>query len=151
MNNLQDNDVDLLNLMNDVSTHERLWRPLIHVFDLDWYSDDRTVKIFIDRIMFWIIQDIQTYINRNLYDLLKRNLEEENKMSIQGKCSFLNVDGDELARASYAIKNISTISQTHERINKSDKEFIDKMLVNINEEKNQLERKLKLQLKLKLV
>ena len=72
-------------------------------------------------------------------------------MSIQGKCSFLNVDGDELARASYAIKNISTISQTHERINKSDKEFIDKMLVNINEEKNQLERKLKLQLKLKLV
>ena len=144
MKNLQEEDVDLLNLMNDINTHERLWKPLMHVFDLDWYADDRTIDAFIDRLMFCIIQDIQTYINRNLFDLLRRNIEEENKMSIQGKSSFHNIDGEELARASYAIKDISSVVNNQEKMNRSDNEFIEKLITNMKEERSQLERNLEM-------
>ena len=141
MKNLQEEDVDLVKLMNDINTHDRLWKPLIHVFDLDWYADDRSVDAFIDRLMFWIVQDIQTYINRNLFDILRRNIEEENRLSIQGR-STINIDGEDLARASSAFKDISSIVHKDEKLGETGKEFVEKLLANMKEEKDLLERNL---------
>mmetsp|Transcript_40260 Transcript_40260/g.46181 ORF Transcript_40260/g.46181 Transcript_40260/m.46181 type:complete len:105 (+) Transcript_40260:794-1108(+) len=50
--NLQEEDVDLRNLAKDISTRQRISKPLVHVFNLDSRSDDNSVDLLVNRILY---------------------------------------------------------------------------------------------------
>ena len=67
--NLQEEDVDLRNLKRDISSAVKGFKPLIHIFDLDSKAPDSAVTKLIMKIFNLILQDIQLYLDSNIYDL----------------------------------------------------------------------------------
>ena len=67
--NLQEEDVDLRNLKRDISSSVKGFKPLIHIFDLDSKAPDSAVTKLIMKIFNLILQDIQLYLDSNIYDL----------------------------------------------------------------------------------
>ena len=140
MKNLQDEDIDLRNLYESISTHKRLWKPILHIFELDSKAKQETIDCFVDKIMNWIFQDIQTFINRNAFEILRKTYNEDREN--QGKESIFEFNEDDFDRASYIFREVSSVNKTQDKLNKSNNEFIEKMLIHMQQEKDILERKL---------
>lgn len=62
-------------------------------------------------------------------------------MSIQGKGSFVEaLDQDDISRVSETFKDISSVAIRGEKINRSDSEFINKMIISMQQEKSKPKR-----------
>eukprot|EP00344_Euplotes_crassus_P010358 CAMPEP_0197019454 /NCGR_PEP_ID=MMETSP1380-20130617/80714_1 /TAXON_ID=5936 /ORGANISM="Euplotes crassus, Strain CT5" /LENGTH=123 /DNA_ID=CAMNT_0042446883 /DNA_START=138 /DNA_END=509 /DNA_ORIENTATION=- len=69
LHNLQEEDVDLKNLQRDVQNATKGAKPLVHIFDFDSKSPDWAVEKLVGKMMNLIIQDLQLYLDSNIYDL----------------------------------------------------------------------------------
>ena len=138
LSNLQEEDVDLRNLPKDLHTLHKGNRPLIHIFDLDSKAPDHVVDELISKIMHLIIQDMQFYIDSNLFALCKPSLEE-NKADSQLSDSFFELTLDKRSNVGDAAKINGESQISFSKSNKIEKDFLDSVQSHLEQEKHELE------------
>jgi hypothetical protein len=138
LSNLQEDDVDLRNLPKDLHSIHKGNRPLVHIFDLDSKAPDYVVDELINKIMHLIVQDMQFYIDSNLFALCKPSLEEK-KSDSQLSDSFFELTMDKRSKMGDSAKINGDSQLFSNKSQKYEKDFVESIQAHLEQEKHELE------------